>query len=1256
MYTVTDDVSPTDDTVHNGWIQANPFLGKKDCWDISTGSRRFVLWLDGRNKSSLADGQTLLEQLLYKSNIFERYKLRPCLRFKVLAGTLRTATEAEWSCEDEKVLLLRVPDSQNRLVLRPGLTPGVTEHYILLSTQNGDLQSARLFWCVNPEPPNVREPFYVVTEQQADEWGLLQSDPEYGKLLAEHASDTYVSVYISRFAAECSEFLSKCNDWSALEQQKLVRLHPDLQQIIRQFIIQTLEEGKLGHAWRHPSNQSLIEKLRPEWVAKVRQRVAIGRRKDAFKEILGQLRIRAIDVEIRDDQISEIGITDGSDKGGIQWTSESKGDAQSFLLRALSDPEIGCLVGHNIARWDLPRLRAELGENGAHLLDRPFLDTLLIEAIVRPRYSYSLELGGDHHALADARKTLELFESQTYRLARLPSAVLRAWAAMASPSLRSYLEKIAEHRDHLSGVPDDDVQTSGQRKNAPRFLHQLRDRLKRLPSASRTLVVVPRRLLSAVLTLETPPDTLILDCGASKPASRGIVTPYVEMPTPNHTKKLQERGTQPEGLGIDLLVYVAAFVHASREVGQLPHTAAMADWARQELIAEDILPFVASNLFAQPASLPDLSPHALTIVPLDNIARTEFVNHLCRYKYDALILFAPELDAASLVNEEALSISVPHAWRIKGTTDGWILGVDADDAQAILGSGGHIPPGWRGWVKDSGLDSATLYTIPQDIYSYIEGLGLAHRHEHVTIYPRSSKKTTIVVAAEKDDKQKQAEANPTAMLSPTSRYRADYLGQVAARVVPHAKNKRVVLVLNNNAKEIAALEDSLLEELHIPRGTKLRRLQKLAACKHGLVICQPDDLLDWVSTAEANGIRLPFDKLEVVLAAWPLDDPVAIPPFSLRELRILRATRTQPNPDAQESDDTSPNEIEDTEVAAEDASATHDLDIDDDEDDQTPDYPKQEVLPTVADILFERLCSYPGLLSTMMLAISGLTKAPPLVLDPRLQVTKSTKESAPFILKQESVDFDPSLAESIASRLKQKGLSAAPKNSRQRLSDSQRNEIARNLFPSIEQLHDWQHRDLEVIMAPEQGTDPLAITASTGGGKSLVYQFPALVDALTYARRLTLVVSPLKALMREQCQKLWEAGFVFMVDRLSGDMTQSEIQDTCRRVADGEICLLFVAPERFRSRRFQAVLKERMDRDGRLQYWVFDEAHCISLWGHSFRPDYFYAAKRACDLRSRYTDDGITPVLLFTATLPPQIHQDLNSLFFAHEATAEATN
>ena len=192
-------------------------------------------------------------------------------------------------------------------------------------------------------------------------------------------------------------------------------------------------------------------------------------------------------------------------------------------------------------------------------------------------------------------------------------------------------------------------------------------------------------------------------------------------------------------------------------------------------------------------------------------------------------------------------------------------------------------------------------------------------------------------------------------------------------------------------------------------------------------------------------------------------------------------------------------------------------------------------------------------------------------------------------------------------------------------------------------------------MAPDPQPDPIAITASTGGGKSLVYQLPALFAAL-YTGRLTLVVAPLLALIQEQCRKLWQAGFVLMVDRLSSDMSQAENQDVYSRVADGQISLLYVAPERFRSRRFLDVLDARLQRDGRLQYWVFDEAHCISLWGHSFRPDYLYAAELAGKLRRQYGEAGTAPVLLLTATLPPQVQDHLETIFTPHDQTIAPTN
>lgn len=137
----------------------------------------------------------------------------------------------------------------------------------------------------------------------------------------------------------------------------------------------------------------------------------------------------------------------------------------------------------------------------------------------------------------------------------------------------------------------------------------------------------------------------------------------------------------------------------------------------------------------------------------------------------------------------------------------------------------------------------------------------------------------------------------------------------------------------------------------------------------------------------------------------------------------------------------------------------------------------------------------------------------------------------------------------------------------------------------------------------------LLISLPTGAGKSLLFQAPALFRS-AFSSKLSIVITPLRALMQDQVEALWKKGFYSNVEYLSGDKSQAEIKDIYRRVAGGEITLLFITPERFRSRSFENSFLSRLDEDNGLEYVVFDEAHCISQWGQEFRPDYLNAGKK----------------------------------------------
>src|SRR5881409_811824 len=174
-----------------------------------------------------------------------------------------------------------------------------------------------------------------------------------------------------------------------------------------------------------------------------------------------------------------------------------------------------------------------------------------------------------------------------------------------------------------------------------------------------------------------------------------------------------------------------------------------------------------------------------------------------------------------------------------------------------------------------------------------------------------------------------------------------------------------------------------------------------------------------------------------------------------------------------------------------------------------------------------------------------------------------------------------------------------------------------------------------VVEALLAGRSALAVFP-TGAGKSLCYQLPALL-----LDGMTIVVSPLIALMKDQIDFLQRSGID--AERLDSSLDAAQQREIFERLRAGALKLLYVAPERFNNERFLAQLAR-----AQISLFAVDEAHCISEWGHNFRPDYLKLAERARELAAER-------VLALTATATPAVVADIRSGFGIEEGDAVVT-
>ncbi len=193
-------------------------------------------------------------------------------------------------------------------------------------------------------------------------------------------------------------------------------------------------------------------------------------------------------------------------------------------------------------------------------------------------------------------------------------------------------------------------------------------------------------------------------------------------------------------------------------------------------------------------------------------------------------------------------------------------------------------------------------------------------------------------------------------------------------------------------------------------------------------------------------------------------------------------------------------------------------------------------------------------------------------------------------------------------------------------------------FRSTPTTTDGESLQERIVTEGIAGESILAIMP-TGGGKSVGFQLPAIVNN-EQTGALTVVISPLQALMKDQVENLNKGTeSPTLAATLNGLQTMIERRDVLEGIRLGRFALLYVSPEQLRSPSFTRAIRQR-----EIAAWVFDEAHCISKWGHDFRPDYLYAARFIREF-SETEEVDVAPVACFTATAKLDVREEIGSHF-----------
>ncbi|MDL1959083.1 MAG: DEAD/DEAH box helicase [Deltaproteobacteria bacterium] len=932
-----------------------------------------------------------------------------------------------------------------------------------------------------------------------------------------------------------------------------------------------------------------------------------------FDDILCEASIKVFDIESDGKTIFELGIM----TGGRVEVFESQSEITAALAAAQDDAEDFLWIGHGIKEWDIPVLK----KAGLDLFQCPQWDTLRVEALLSP-LSDSFAFRTKHHADPDVRVTYELFKSQLLRLISGHEGtefVERevSWAGLVkmAPAVFSQLK---------ASKPDFTITSAGRKMvmAKKKLLHEsiCRDKslIKRLKEELSTRregtvhVVIPDYVASDLARFSNMHFFGFLDQNYSK-----IFDPLA-------AKKLEDDSRYEASL-------IVTYCNACAKEHIQPVVAFMADWIRMKAegiididtlcidISEnpgttsgEVLCFSSTDYFVASKALPESlsvpssiilvypSLMALTtkklIADLDRVPFEDFLA-----KHDRWPWFGPAQSFHDLPRDFFDELSQ-------------VFGIDPIDStmdnlwieKTVFGT-------YRVWGNCSNLPEAVLDVFPD--------ADVGHIDVQEDSWPRQAQIEYAVLDIPKDRKKDL----DTVRLNPQSTYRNNYWATQSFITDYVARGVASILFINEH-REIEKLEAFFTNIGYniLRNGTVARRLERL---------------LD--GRSDRRMIIAPFDDLRAY-AAHTTEEPVnfVVDALPIGEQWVLNKRVADALTEEEDKDADDPEDIFD----GEDPTAT----VDEDAGDETGDAESAQHVSTHLlrhDVVTALSSYYPCLVYLYSRVYESHSKNRLFILDPRLQPFRSLPESprlrpvhVPIWSSRDEYEIRLGTAE--------KCIGSVKPPSRLDWSDDWETTLQHIFLAgkgprgTTGDFTDDQKRYLKLIMERERD---ILVVLPTGGGKSVLFQGPALYRGLA-TNKLTLVISPLKALMVDQVAGLSKLGFWNCVDCATSDLARFEIEDIYRRLAGGEIVMLFVAPERFRSRGFLNALEYRLSMDGQeAEYWVFDEAHCISQWGLDFRPDYLHAAQYVNDWRRNKSSQP--PALFLSATMTEQVLKDLERIF-----------